>query len=421
MECLYAFLNIPYFAPSIKLSNTLILLHLIFCFCVLCLIHTYLLYPMGMQLWSSDLKPNPVYFELPEEWPYVSVIMAAYNEELVIGEKIQSLLALDYPSDRIYFFVGSDCSTDQTNSLLYAFAKNEKRLHFIPFTERQGKPGVVNQLCRVAFAKKEQSTDHILLMTDASVMLETDTLKKLIRHFKDPDMALVDSHILGTNLQKPGISHSENSYVSAEARLKNKEGQRWGTMIGPFGGCFALRSNYYVDVPTNFLVDDFYIAFKAMQQGGKAINDLEAICYEAISQDIKEEFRRKVRISTGNYQNLITFANVLKKPLQPLGFAFLSHKVLRWLGPFFILISFAIALFFSLHGSVWYQFILLVYLGILVVTPLLDAFLQKFNIHILPFRHVRYFVAMNRALLVGFFRFMKGVEKGIWEPTRREY
>jgi cellulose synthase/poly-beta-1,6-N-acetylglucosamine synthase-like glycosyltransferase len=397
----------------------LILLHLIFCFCVLCLIHSYVLYPMLMHWWSSDLKPNPVYFDLDEEWPYVSVIMAAYNEELVIEEKIRSLLALDYPADRLHLFIGSDCSTDQTNQLITAFAKKENRLRFIPFSERQGKPGVVNKLCHFAFTKKEQGDDHILLMTDASVMLEKGVLKKLVRHFKDQNMALVDSHILGTNLQTPGISHSENSYLSAEARLKNNEGQLWGTMIGPFGGCFALRSNYYEDVPVNFLVDDFYIAFKAMQQGGKAINDLEAICYEAISQDIKEEFRRKVRISTGNYQNLITFANVLKKPWQPLGFAFLSHKVLRWLGPFFILGSFAVALFFSLCGSVWYQFILLGYLGILVVIPLLDVFLQKINIHILPFRHVRYFVAMNRALLVGFFRFMKGVEKGIWEPTRR--
>jgi cellulose synthase/poly-beta-1,6-N-acetylglucosamine synthase-like glycosyltransferase len=373
-----------------------------------------------LRWWTRDYKPDPLHFDLPDEWPTVSVIMAAYNEELVIAEKINSLLALDYPNDHLHFFIGSDCSTDQTNALVTAFATKEARLHFFPFTERQGKPGIVNQLCRFAFAKKEQSPEHILLMTDASVMLEKSTLKKLVRHFKDTKMALVDSHILGTNLQKPGISHSENNYVSAEARLKHMEGQLWGTMIGPFGGCFALRSNYYTDVPTNFLVDDFYIAFKAMQQGGKAINDPEAICYEAISQDIKEEFRRKVRISTGNYQNLSTFAAVLKKPWQPLGYAFLSHKVLRWLGPFFILLSFAIALFFSFNGSLWYQLILLGYLGILLVAPLLDIFLQRFHIHFLPFRHIRYFVAMNRALFVGFFRFRKGVEKGIWEPTRRE-
>ncbi len=350
----------------------------------------------------------------------VSVIMAAYNEEAVLEEKMQSLLNLDYPKDRLTIYIGSDCSNDRTNDILAAYAKKEPRLHFFPFTERQGKPGVVNNLTKSSFAKNGKSADHLFLMTDASVMLQKETLKQLVRHFKDPDLALVDSHILGTNLQKPGISQSENSYVSSEVKLKNREGLLWGTMIGPFGGCFVLRSNYYHEVPTNFLVDDFYIAFKAMLQGGKAINDLEAICYESISQDINEEFRRKVRISTGNFQNLTTFAAVLRKPFSTLGFAFLSHKVLRWIGPFFILLSLIIALYFAFNGNHLYQFILIAYLGILVVIPLLDKMLHSLEIHIMPFRHVRYFMAMNRALFVGFFRFLGGVEKGIWEPTRRE-
>jgi cellulose synthase/poly-beta-1,6-N-acetylglucosamine synthase-like glycosyltransferase len=375
---------------------------------------------MLLRWWASDLESNADYFEKEEEWPLVSVIMAAYNEEAVLEEKMQSLLNLNYPKDRLSFYVGSDCSSDRTNSILSALAEKEPRLHFYPFTERQGKPGVVYNLTKSAFAKNGKSAAHLFLMTDASVMLQKETLKQLVRHFKDPGIALVDSHILGTNLQKPGISQSENSYVDSEVKLKNREGLLWGTMIGPFGGCFVLRSNFYHKVPTNFLVDDFFIAFKAMLQGGKAINDLKALCYESISQDINEEFRRKVRISTGNFQNLTTFAGVLRKPFSPLGFAFLSHKVLRWIGPFFILLSLIIALYFAFNGNSLYQIILMAYLGILVVIPLLDKILHTFKIHIMPFRHVRYFMAMNRALFVGFFKFMAGVEKGIWEPTRRE-
>lgn len=397
----------------------MILLHLLFWLCISCLVHSYIVYPMLLRWWASNLKIETNYFEKEEEWPQVSVIMAAYNEEAVLDEKMQSLLDLDYPKDRLSFYVGSDCSSDKTNAILTALAKKEPRLHFFPFTERQGKPGVVNNLTKSAFAKNGKTQDHLFLMTDASVMLEKGTLKQLVRHFKDPEIALVDSHILGTNLQKPGISQSENSYVGSEAKLKNREGLLWGTMIGPFGGCFVLRSNYYHEVPTNFLVDDFYVAFKAMLQGGKAINDLQAICYESISQDINEEFRRKVRISTGNFQNLTTFAAVLRKPFSPLGFAFLSHKVFRWLGPFFILGSLIIALYFAFNGNTLYQLILICYGGILIVIPLLDKMLHILKVHIMPFRHVRYFMAMNRALFVGFFKFMAGVEKGIWEPTKR--
>ncbi|MFK7807450.1 MAG: glycosyltransferase [Saprospiraceae bacterium] len=397
----------------------MILLHFIFWICVLCLFHSYIFYPLLLKWWSRDIETEIVEDQAVVDLPMVSILMAAYNEEAVIREKMQSLMELDYPKDMLNFYVGSDCSSDQTNAILSAFAKKEPRLTFFPFNERQGKPGVVNKLVAAAYSDHGKSSKHLFLMTDASVMLERETLKKLCRHFQDPTIALVDTNILGTNLRQPGISKSENSYVSAEAQLKNREGKLWGTMIGPFGGCFLLRSNFYHEVPTNFLVDDFYIAFKAMLQGGKAINDLEAICYEAISQDISEEFRRKVRISTGNFQNLVTFSPILKRPFEPLGFAFLSHKVLRWLGPFFIIISFSIALYLSLLGNWFYVILLLGYLGILVVIPLLDRLLHLLNIHIMAFRHVRYFVAMNRALLVGFFRYLGGVEKGTWEPTKR--
>ena len=123
-------------------------------------------------------------------------------------------------------------------------------------------------------------------------------------------------------------------------------------MIGPFGGCYMLRSNYFSKVPDNYLVDDFYIAMEVFRKGGLAINDLSAICTESNSSDILEEFKRKSRISAGNFQNLLTFKNLLWPPFSKLAFNFISHKVLRWLGPLFIATFTILGLILGLSGKI---------------------------------------------------------------------
>ena len=394
-------------------------LQILFWILVLPILYTYIVYPLLLKVWSRGLRPKKVFYESDDQLPHVSVLMAAYNEETLIAEKMENLLSLDYPKELIHYYVGSDCSSDRTNSIMETFAKKEKRLHFFPFAQRQGKAGVINRLSEEAWKDNGKVADHIFLMTDVSVMLRTDTLAKLVRHFRDPKIALVDSHIVGTNLKESGIAISENTYVHEESLLKYREGILWGTMIGPFGGCYALRADYYKEVPPKSLVDDFYISMNAMLSGGKSISDLEAICYEDISQDIREEFRRKVRISTGNFQNLGAFARIWKRPFSRLAFTFLSHKVLRWLSPFFIILSGIIVLYLSMKGYVLYQVIAGFYIMILFVLPLVDKLLQAIGIHLLPLRHIRYFVSMNLALFIGFFQFLRGVDKGIWEPTKR--
>lgn len=104
-------------------------------------------------------------------------------------------------------------------------------------------------------------------------------------------------------------------------------------MIGPFGGFYALRKNLYQLIPENFLVDDFFICMNVLKQNFKSIADPDAIAYEEVSEDWKQEYKRKARISAGNFQNLIHFENLLLR-FNSTSFCFFSHKVLRWLGPF---------------------------------------------------------------------------------------
>ncbi|MBK7410788.1 MAG: hypothetical protein IPJ40_23680 [Saprospirales bacterium] len=190
-------------------------------------------------------------------------------------------------------------------------------------------------------------------------------------------------------------------------------------MIGPFGGCYLLRSDLFDPIPPNFLVDDFYIAMRAFEKNARAINDLDARCYEAVSHEIKEEFRRKSRIAAGNFQNLVTFRHLWFPPLTALGFSFFSHKILRWLGPFFLFFMFLSSFALALQGNNLFLGLFLFQLALWGLIPLLDSLLLRVGIHSFSLRSIRYFFAMNLALLAGFFRFFRGVRSGAWDPPKR--
>lgn len=382
------------------------------------LVHTYLLYPLLMRFLAAGKSNNRVHFSKAEEWPPVAVLMSAYNEETVIEEKMQSLFNQDYPIEKLRIFVGSDCSSDRTNAIMSQLAQSHPQLQFYPNQIRQGKPGVINQLAREA-QERINDPNLIFIITDASVILQPNTVQLLVRHFKKEAIALVDSNMMPIGMQKRGISRAENRYISTEVWLKHWEGIAWGLMIGPFGGCYAIRASHFSEVPPRYLVDDFYVAMRAFEKGGKAINDLDAICYESVSHEIGEEYRRKSRISAGNVQNLRTFFHLWWPPFSKLNFAFFSHKILRWMGPFFLSFLFIASGILALLGNLIF-IVVFSLLGIaLFLIPLLDQVLQKFRINILIIRGWRYFLLMNLALLEGFFKYAKGIRTNVWQPPKR--
>lgn len=386
---------------------------------VTALLHTYLFYPAFIR-WQSRGKSNNAHIhQHPENFPDISVIMSVYNEEKVIEKKLESLLGQKYPGEKLQIFIGSDHSTDRTDKLLTAAGSRFPNLHFFPFQDRRGKPGVINELVRIALSRRGERINHILVITDANVMLTPMTLHHLAKHFRNQQIAIVDAHMVHTGMREQGISRAENTYISSEVQLKHQEGILWGKMIGPFGGCYALRSTFFTEVPPRYLVDDFFIAMRAFERGGNAISELEAVCYEAVSHEMYEEYRRKSRISAGNFQNLLTFRHLWWPPLQPLGFAFFSHKVLRWLGPFFLILILSSSALLAWSGNLFYRILFLLLAAGMVFVPVVDLFLNKLNINILSLRGLRYFLVMNLALLEGFFKFIKGIKSNVWEPPKR--
>jgi cellulose synthase/poly-beta-1,6-N-acetylglucosamine synthase-like glycosyltransferase len=402
----------------------MILAVVIFWLCVFCLFHSYVLYPIILKIVASSKANNKDIYVQEEDFPYVSLVMSLYNEESVIAEKLQTLFSSNYPKDKLQIYIGSDCSSDETNAIVESFSQDNTQVHFFSFTERRGKPSVINDIVNVAINNCPNQDQHILIISDANVMLEPFTIKELAKHFKNAKIGLVDSNILNPKLKKlkkQGIASSEKNYISREVNIKHLEGKAWGRTMGPLGGCYAIRATLFDPIPPNFLVDDFYIAMKVFEKGGLAINELEAICYEDVPSSINEEFRRKTRISAGNFANLATFKHLLWPLTTSMSFAFLSHKVLRWYGPFFIIISYLCLaiLGFGCNNQFYFWLFILQTFGLFGI-PILDWLFQKINLNVVTLRYITYFNAMNLALFNGFFKYLKGVQNGIWQPTKRD-
>lgn len=404
------------------MNNTLFyILQIIFWLCSFLLVYSYILFPILLKILSRNKKGNSIIFNKEDALPQVSILMSLYNEEKVIIEKLKTLLEQNFPSNKLSVYIGSDYSSDDTNILVKNFIEehNLSNFHFYPFTNRQGKPSVINQLFQYSADKNEQEENHILIITDASVLLEKNTVFHLIKHFKNDKIGLVDSNMKHIGIQENGISKSEDSYISGEVKIKYRESIINGKMMGPFGGCYAMRSDLFIPVPSNFLVDDFYLAMNVLDKGKNAINELEAICRESVSQEMSEEYRRKRRISAGNFQNLATYKHLLLPSRANVAFHFIPHKVLRWLGPFFIIVGYIANLILALDNNLFYLILFSLQTILIFIIPIFDLFLQQFNVHIVILRSIRYFFMMNLALLEGFINYLKGVQSNVWQPTKR--
>jgi cellulose synthase/poly-beta-1,6-N-acetylglucosamine synthase-like glycosyltransferase len=388
-------------------------LTIVFWLGLLLVAHTYVLFPLLLGWLARGRRQNTdVYGAASSELPMVDILLAAHNEEAVIVEKIRSTFATTYPLDRLRLLVGSDNSSDQTNVLLNQLAREYPPLHVEIYTQRTGKPGVIEKLAAHA-------TAPVLVFTDANVFFEPDTIYELVKHFRQPAIGLVGGNILNLEHRREGISGQEKAYLERENRLKYYEGVLWGAMMGAFGGCFAVRRACYHPAPAAFLVDDFYITLAVLRDGYAAINELEAKCYEDVSDHLPEEFRRKARISAGNFQNLREFRALLWPPWRGRAFALWSHKVLRWYTPHVLLLLLAATLGLVLRGGGWFWQLALAGQLALPGLLLLDVALGRLGWHPRLLRFITHFYSMNGALLLGYWRYLRGIKTTVWQPTQR--
>ena len=386
---------------------------------VLLMFHSYILYPVLLKLFSAGKKQNEIVFTEQEELPEVFILLSVFNEEKVISDKLESIFNTNYPLHKLKLYIGSDHSTDRTNEIVQQFAGKHSQIVFIPFTQRTGKPEVINNLVnqiQTAVSRQPSTVNTVFLFTDANVIFTPDTIFQLAKHFKNENIGLVAANILNKEVQKDGISFQEKSYIQREKSIKYLEGLNWGSMMGAFGACYALRATEWQPIPANFIVDDFYLSMNVLKSRKKSITELNSLCYEDVSNDVEVEFNRKARIQAGNFQNLNTFWHLLFR-FNAVAFCFLSHKVIRWVGPVFILLAY-VANICLLPVSQFYVFTFVVQ-NLLLLSPVIDSVLKRMGWHLILLRFASYFYVMNFALVLGFINYMKGIETNTWNPTKR--
>ncbi len=372
--------------------------------------HSYVVFPALVRIIASRKKPNGVVFsETDVNLPDVSVIISVFNEEAIIRQKIESVFNTTFPRENLQVIIGSDASTDGTNTILKELSAKYFNLKLHLFTDRGGKPNVINQLV-------QKASTELVILTDASGIFERDTIFQMVKHFKNSEISVVGANLVSDQTIGAGIGYQESSFMAKELRIKYYEGLAWGAVIGAYGACFAIRRVDYSPVPSNYLVDDFFVTMKVLKARKKVIYELDSRCHLAVPKLLKEEFRRKTRIAAGNFQNLSAFSSLLLGPTLPVSFCFWSHKVLRWLGPFFIL-AFLISLPFLVHMTL-YKIAALV-AGIVLLMPIADYFMKKLGKHVVILRFVTHFISMNAALFVGFLKYVKGIKTNAWQPTKR--
>lgn len=376
--------------------------------------YSYVIYPILLKLLTNGKQTNTITYN-KHELPEIALFFAAYNEEKVIEQKLKSIIDTNYPLPLLKVYVGSDNSTDNTDNIIQQYAAQYPEIIcFKQFAGRSGKIKIINELIEDYRASNGQA--EVLLFTDANVFFTPDMLYHLVKHFKNPAIGQVGANVINSNVQAEGISFQEMAYIQRENNIKYMQGLHHGAMIGAFGACYAVRATLWQAVPSNFLVDDFYTGMHVLQQDALSIFEKEAVCYEDVSNDVAVEFNRKKRMSAGNFQNLHHFAGLLLR-FDAVAFHFFSHKVLRWLTPFLILIAFAASVALCFYFTIFIP-LTTAFLA-LICAPFADKLLSKAGYNFKLLRFVAYFVNMNMALLAGWVMFMRGIQSAVWTPTKR--
>jgi len=370
------------------------------------LFYTYVGYPL-LIAFVSTVRPRKV--ERAAYAPPVTMIITAYNEEGALAAKLENSLALDYPRESLQIMVASDCSTDSTDEIARAFAGQGVVL--TRQSQRLGKTAAQN--AAVAKARAD-----IILFSDATSLYLPDVLQKILPNFADESVGCVGGRLIYVDPGDTHIGRGAKSYWNYETFLKRHE-SRACSLIGVSGCLYAVRRAAYVPL-YHEACSDFIIATKMIEQGLRTIYEPEAVCTEETNQQHDNELRMRVRIIAQTFTDLWqhrTMLNPFRSGLY--GIQLLSHKVMRYFVPFFLIALLAASATLS-GGSISYR-VFLVAQSIGYVCGGLSWLLENLGVRsrILALPH--YFVLANVASLIALFKFLRGERYARWEPIRSQF
>jgi poly-beta-1,6-N-acetyl-D-glucosamine synthase len=381
----------------------------VFWICFFILFYTYVGYPLLLRLLiliKNIISPpqisNDIY--LP-----VTLIVAAYNEEDVIEEKIKNCMSLNYPAGLIKFIFITDGSDDNTPSII----KRYTDIIHLHQDERRGKLAAMNR------AMKAVETG-IVIFSDANTMLNRDSIGKMVAHYADDKVGAVAGEKKVISSDDGAIAKGEGLYWKYESWIKRLDSQFY-TVVGAAGELFSLRRNLYTTLPENIIIEDFVQSLLICARGFVVRYEPEAYSIEKASVSIKDEMERKTRIAAGGFQAIICLKklfNIFRYPI--LSFQYISHRVLRWtLCPLALVVMFATSLGLALDGSLFFIY-LVIFQVVFYFSALAGWLLAGKDRHPGVFYLPYYFIFMHLCVFAGFGRFVAGHQAVEWKKAQRK-
>lgn len=336
--------------------------------------------------------------------PDVTMIIAAYNEEERIKDKLENTLALHYPEEKLQIIVASDGSTDQTNAIVKEYEK--KGIELLAIKSRSGKENTQKE------AVKKANGD-IIVFTDVATLLDPDGLKQIVSNFADSAIGCVSSEdrLIG----KDGKPSGEGFYVKYEMWLRRIE-SKVNSLVGLSGSFFAARKEVCQDFSSD-MQSDFRTLLNSVRIGLRGVCDPKAIGYYQDVLDEKREFDRKVRTVLRGltvFFRHLEFLNPFRYGL--FSYQYFCHKLLRWLVPFFLFIALITNLILATESSLYYMILL-------CQSAFYAAAIWGWQENVPPknalLKIPMYFLTVNVSILVAWWRYLKGDRIVMWTPSER--
>ncbi|HET6513055.1 MAG TPA: glycosyltransferase [Candidatus Kapabacteria bacterium] len=372
-------------------------------------VYYYVGYPVMMSL-LAKLRAKP--WRRDENFkPRVSVILAVYNEEAVIEACVRSISRQQYPPENLEILVGSDGSSDATNTILTRLSQEDPRVKPHLFTERRGKVPVVNELVRA-------STGEILVFADADITLMPNAVACHTRHYVDPSIGCVAGQLTYRSSSEDALVTSENDYMSFENKLRQNEALVHST-VGIFGGNYSIRRSEFREIPDAPICDELYSAMQVVERGLRTVFDVEAITPESFARTLEDEFKRKARFAARGFTTMAFFPKTMSGRSGIMSVILWSHKTLRYGMPLILWAILLLTVFAQLAAGVLYLTAMNVAIAACLGLFLLGGLLDRLKISIPGIKHFYWLAIMYVAFTIGAWRFFFGKERQFWTQATR--
>jgi cellulose synthase/poly-beta-1,6-N-acetylglucosamine synthase-like glycosyltransferase len=375
----------------------------IFWFTSFILFYTYCGYSVAIFILSRFFR-NAVRKATIE--PKVTFLITAYNEEKTIRQKLENTVGLNYPSDKLEIIVASDGSKDRTEEIAREF--EGRGVKVLRVEGRVGKTETQNQVVKHA-------TGDIIIFSDATTRYGEHAIRKIVQNYADPTVGAVSGRYEYFNPTGAAIGIGNILFWKYENFIKNCQ-TNIKTITGCCGCIYSVRRSLYEPLPPE-IISDLTEPLKIIEKGYRIAFEPDAIAFEETTERTAEEFRMRVRVITRGMRGLL----YMRKLFNPFRYGFisfqlLSHKVLRWFIPLFLIVLLLSNV--ALIGAPLYNTILSLQV-IFYLLALIGWLSERAHLRLKVFSIPLYFFTVNVASIISLYKAATGHKVVTWETARK--